>query len=494
MLQLRPYQKDLIDQIREKFARGRKRVVLCSPTGSGKTVVFSSVVIQTISKDMFNRVLIVTDRVELFQQTWGALDAMGATPTVLNAKTKNGESLHGRVVVGMVETIKRRYKRYGKEFKKYMGQFNLIIIDEAHKGNFREIIEMYPDSFVIGATATPISTSKKNPLKNHYDDIALSVDIPDLVLDGFLSPEKSYKMDVVDQDQLVKNYSNGDFTEKSQAEQFAKPRVFDGLLSSWQDRAKGLKTLVFCVNIEETYHTADNFRKAGYDPAVITSKSTSEERAEQLQKFHSKTDGIMVNCGILTTGYDHPPIECIVMNRATMSLPLWLQCCGRGSRISPGKDQFVIIDMGGNIDRLGMWSDSRDWRDWFFNPCKPRQEQPAPVKECKKCGALMHASVRKCQYCGYEYPVEEMQKLDGELVEVNPVPAELQGKRISDLSVPELIELQRAKRYSNGFVLRILRSRGQEALREFAQIKNYKPGWIHFNADGPKSFTNFRVK
>jgi superfamily II DNA or RNA helicase len=239
-----------------------------------------------------------------------------------------------------------------------------------------------------------------------------------------------------------------------------------------------------------------SLKAAGYKVVYVTSKSTPEERQNAMNDFHSGTAQIMVNCGILTTGYDHPPIECVIMNRATMSIPLWLQCCGRGSRLSPGKEEFILIDMGGNVDRLGRWEEPRDWKYHFFHPKKAGQTQPAPVKECPECESILPARTMKCDYCGYEFPESERETeaIEGELVALKKAPNNLIGKRIDELTTGELFQLYRSERYKKGFILRVLRSRGISELMAFASIAKFKPGWAYHQINEPKNYANIRIK
>jgi superfamily II DNA or RNA helicase len=501
-MQLRPYQTDLIGTLRNKLRRN-KRVILCAPTGSGKTVMFSYIVLKTLEKSLFQRALIVTDRVELLSQTFRALNNTGIDVAVYNAQTKpKAPPVIARAVVAMVETIKRRYESNPERLKAQLGHFDMVIIDEAHKGNFKALFEIYPDAFYIGATATPIATSKKDPLKNYYNDIAYTVDVPELIEIGFLSSCRPYAMRLIDAELLKKDYAKGDYTEASQYAEFSKPTVFTGLLRAYREKClpDQRKTIVFCINIQHTLETAEQLSIAGYPSVQVTSKSSKEERTEALRKFHSGEVNVMVNCGILTTGYDHPAISAVIMNRATMSLPLWLQCCGRGSRIHPetGKKDFVLIDMGTNIDRLGLWDESRDWDKWFRDPPKPGQSQPAPVKECPKCEAILPARATECEYCGYVFPKSEKENelAEGILVEVvKPAPSDLIGKKIGDLNVDELYSLYKSERYKKGFVLRVLRSKGENAMYYFARLAGFKRGWAYYQSrNGASEFTNITIR
>jgi superfamily II DNA or RNA helicase len=491
MLKLRPYQNDLIDAIRTKFKQGKKRVILCAPTGAGKTVIFSSIVIQTLGKLFNNRALIVTDRIELLSQTWKSLEKIGAEPVIYDAKTKTHKDLYNeRVVVAMVETLKRRHKSQ----KLKLGQFDIIIIDEAHKGNFTAIFDIYPDAFYIGATATPIASKKDNPLKKFWHDIVVVVDTPDLIELDYLVPCRSYGMVAIDMNNLKMDYKTGDYSDTSLFQEYDKQQVYEGLLKAISLKVHDKKTIIFCVNIQHTINTYHSLVQAGYIAVYVTSKSTKEDRAEALADFHSGRAQFMVNCGILTTGYDHPAIECVIMNRATKSLPLFLQCCGRGSRLHDGKLNFTLIDMGENVREHGLWHNSRDWVEWFFNPPKKGAQKAPPVKECPSCMALIHARIMECPYCGHIFEAKEKPRIEGKLVEFDGVPKNLIGRRIDSLNPLELATLTKSKRYSVGLSYRVARSKGYEYLKEFGRWMGYASGWAYHQMKEDKKYYNIIIK
>jgi superfamily II DNA or RNA helicase len=158
---LRDYQLGSIEGLKNSFGAGHQRVILCLPTGAGKTVTFCELARLTVSKDPKARVLILTDRIELLYQAGGSLYKTGLTAGILDAKAKYMPK--SQVVVAMVETY---YKRAKKGWN--IPGLKLIIIDEAHKGNFRKVIELHPNTHIVGATATPVATSKRNPLNLYF--------------------------------------------------------------------------------------------------------------------------------------------------------------------------------------------------------------------------------------------------------------------------------------------------------------------------------------
>lgn len=480
MLNLRPYQQEAILQLRQGFSKKYQRQVLCLPTGAGKTVVFSEMV--RLAAERGTVTIVLTDRTELFKQTIASLSRSGVAVEEIAPHKKN-TYMDAVVYLAMVETIKRR--------KHIIDGLNpsLIILDEAHKGNFTSILELFPQARVIGATATP---EGKHFFK-YYQHIVQNIDIPDLVEQGFLVDCKAYQMQDDMSDLEVKA---GEYTDSSLLAHYDKPKLYDGVISEWKRLANGLKTICFNVNIKHTLNTHNAFIEAGISSAYITSKTPKEERQQILSAFKQGAFLVLNNCGILTTGYDEPSIQCVIMNRATKSLPLFLQCFGRGSRLYPGKSVFIGLDFGMNHDRHGMWNEAREWK---LKSPREKKESVAPVKECpnSECGCLNPISAMVCKYCGAPFPIKEKQLGNGVMVEVTPrLPEHLIGRRISYLSLPELIELEIAKKYKPSFIWRVIRSMGENAVRDYASIKGYKSGWINrqITEIDNNQFTDYKIK
>lgn len=456
-MQIRPYQNKAIIDLKNGFKQN-KRQVLCAPTGSGKTVMFTEIVRSASQKG--TQCLILTDRTELFKQT---CKTMSMQVQELNANTHiRSFNPHALVTVAMVETLKRR-TLFGYTPK-------LIIIDEAHKAAFNKVIEMYSDAYVIGATATPVGKH----FYKYYQDIVQTIDIPDLIEEGFLSQCRAYQMQDDFSDLETKA---GEYTDKSLFNHFNNRKLYSGVVDEYVSRTMGKKCIVFNVNIEHSENMTDEFRNQGIMSECITSKTPTLERERILKAFSDGLFPVLNNCGILTTGYDEPSIEVVIMNRKTKSLPLWLQCCGRGSRIYPNKEYFTILDFGMNHDEHGMWQEPRNWQ---LKPPKKKKEQAAPVKRCDHCSAINYASARVCAICGEPFKVNETVISEGVMVEVTPkAPTELIGKYISDLTIAELILLQKSKKYKPTFIWRVVRSMGNQCIDQYAKDMGYSKGWAY---------------
>jgi superfamily II DNA or RNA helicase len=444
-MQLRPYQEQAVDEIRAAF-KDTKRVVLCLPTGAGKTVVFSEIVRRVLEKG--NRVAIVTHRRELLSQA-GKLN---------------------RCDILMVETLNNAIKRG----KVDLSQYNLLVIDEAHIGNFSKVLEGF-EGFVIGATATPVS---KPPMAQRYGKLVDSVGIADLIAQGYLCTPKTYAMHPVDTSKLASRM--GEFTAQSLNDAFNRPKVFEGVVDQFCSKWADKKAIVFCVNIEATKATALQFvKKLGLDRVyAVHSQQTTELRAQIMADYIASKDGVLVNCGIATTGFDCPDIEVVVVNRATQSVALWLQMVGRGSRPAPNKAEFTILDFGENVHRLGFWQEPRDWSK-AFEGLEKKGTGVAPVKDCPCCGAVLYASARFCEFCGEVFAMESKQATDGVLQEM--AYDKLNGRYLYDIakSPADLWELKSRKGYKQAFIERVLYFANYSELQKFWRGKGYTEGYTN---------------
>lgn len=474
---LRPYQIESVDLLSAGF-RQHQRQILCLPTGAGKTVVFSEIVRRASEKR--TQCLILTDRIELFTQTLRALSNHIPSIQILSAATTMSDfNPHAIVTIGMVETVKRRFL-LGYEPK-------LIIADECHKNNFTKVIEIYEKAKVIGATATP----KGKHIPELYQNIVSVIDIPDLIAQGYLSPCRAFQMQDDFSDLKVRR---NEYTDESQFAHFNKRKLYAGVVDEWLAKTPNQKTIVFNCNIEHSEQMNDEFRQRGIVSHCITSKTPKDERNEILAAFTRGDFPVLNNCGILTTGYDEPTIEVVILNRKTMSLPLYLQMCGRGSRIYPGKNHFTVLDFGMNHNEHGLWEIQREWS--LKKNKKGDSVKAQPVKTCPKCDAMLPAPIMTCKFCGFVYPIDEKQPESGVMVEVKSnTPEALQGRHLSELSVTELFELQKFKRYKSAFIWRVVRSLGEDAVNEFAQIAGYSRGWSYRQIQDIENstFTNFKL-
>ncbi len=332
------------------------------PTGGGKTVVFSEIAKRFI-KEKGKKVLILTHRLELSRQTSKMLDEFGIKNKIINSEVKELDDQDEYVCfVAMVETLHNRLQ--DDVFN--VENIGLVVVDEAHYNSFRKLFSFFENCFILGVTATPLSSNIKLPMYEIYNDLVLGSPISELIEKGFLAKSKTFIYDV--QLGALKLGMNGDYTVKSSDELYSNVIMQSKLLKAYEEKAKGKKTLIFNNGIDTSKSVYYSFKNAGYEIRHLDNTHTRKQRDEILIWFHENPKAIISSVSILTTGFDEPSIETIILNRATKSPALYYQMIGRGSRIFPGKPSFDIIDLGNNTNRFGLWEKELDWKLIFKSP------------------------------------------------------------------------------------------------------------------------------
>ncbi|MET6990568.1 DEAD/DEAH box helicase [Sediminicola arcticus] len=332
------------------------------PTGGGKTVVFSEIAKRYI-KETQKKVVVLTHRIELSSQTSKMLKGFGVKNKIINSDVKELiDQDEFMCFVAMVETLNNRLQEEKVEIK----NIGLVIIDEAHYNSFRKLFKYFKNSTILGVTATPLSSNIKLPMKDNYQKLIMGESISNLINKKFLARANMFNMDV--SLKTLKLGIHGDYTVKSSDELYGNLSMQGKLLGSYEAIAKGTKTLIFNNGINTSKYVYETFKKAGYPIRHLDNKNTATERKEILTWFSNTPDAILTSVSILTTGFDEPTVETIILNRATKSLTLYFQMIGRGSRVLPNKDEFTVIDLGNNIARFGMWDAPMDWKEIFHFP------------------------------------------------------------------------------------------------------------------------------
>ena len=319
-MELRPYQKEAVDAIIDHWNEWQ-RELLVLPTGCGKTVVFN-----TIAHGRPGNVLILAHRDELIEQARDKYYRMFSEPT---GKIKASDTSIQRVTVGSVQTMMRR---------DYSGFFHTVIVDEAHHSisdSYQTVLRQFPEARVLGVTATPDRGDKKS-LARYYEGIAYEYSLRQAVAEGYLCniTARTVPLEIDMSDVKV---SCGDFQVDSVAETLEPylPKIAEAI----QEYASARKTVVFCPLISIAQELA------GMIPGAREVNGNSPDRKETLDWFDKAGPGsVLCNAMLLTEGWDCPSVDCVVVLRPTKIRSLYAQMIGRGTRISPGKENLLILD------------------------------------------------------------------------------------------------------------------------------------------------------
>jgi len=461
MTQLRDYQVQFKDRIRSALGE-HKKIIACSATGSGKTKTFLNIADHATSKG--TTVLVLTEARKIFNQIAKERpDAVEIKSTVRYA-----DIILGTLYVAMAQTLAKR-PFIVSQLQNLRSKL-LIINDEAHIGTATKLLEQLPDAYLIGFTATPDYKVAKH-LPKLYREIVVGPQPQELVELGFLSPYYHYESKAASLTDLKQK--NGEFTEESQFAAFSKPTVFAGLHKDLSNHTFR-KVIIFCSSISHCSKLTAELRGQGYKCAEV--HSNNQQSDAELALFMYGQTPICVSVGILTKGFDFPEIDLVILQRATTSLALYCQMVGRGSRVTPTKTKFTVLDYGGNASRHGLWNFEHDWAEKWNRPPKRKKDGVSPVKECPKCFLLVSPTVKICPECGHIFEPTKKELEEGEMIHVTAEYDKIRGKRIADLT-PKELALYAKFTNKKPFAARVAKAKGKEYCTEYAKEMNYSPFW-----------------
>lgn len=345
-MQLRPYQQDCLSTLAHRYLSGGRRLLVSLPTGTGKTVIFSQF---PRFFRMKRRLLVLAHRKELLDQ---ALDKFRAVDDTLSVGIEQAGRSAGdaRVIVASVQTLQ------GKRLESLdPDQFYLVVVDEAHHAvapSYKQIFShlglLAPGSpkLLVGFTATP-RRGDRRALGEVFEEIAYSKGIEEMIRDGFLCPIRGWRVrSRVNLDGV--KVRAGDFVESALANVVDNAPRNDLLIGAYRKLAANRRCIAFCVNVAHAQHVASAFQSAGLRARAVWGAMPPDERAQVLEDLSRGKVDVVTNCNVLTEGFDEPSIDCVLMARPTRSLALYVQMVGRGTRLHPGKNDLLVIDIADN--------------------------------------------------------------------------------------------------------------------------------------------------
>ena len=415
----RSYQSQAISEILSNF-EAEERLCYTLATGGGKTALFSFLTKEFIGNSN-KRVLIMAHRTELIQQTVNTLFNIGMrSESVVASKKYLNHS--AQVYVAMVETIYNRLKKNPY----FLPKIDLIIVDECHLLFFEKIFIHFPGVKILGVTATPATTitektirkladgsemeyKQKFGLHKIYKKLIVGYGIENLINDGNLVPELVFKDTQIKREDLSFDEKTSEF---KQTNNHAKKMC---AVTNYEKFALGKKTIIFTASTKDNLSLLADFKERDYENVRIfdsVNKEESGSRSAVLKWFETTPDAILINTGVFTTGFDEPTIECVMLAMSTASLSKYHQMVGRGGRSTKKifKSSFLLIDLGGNVDAFGKWSEPVDWAEHFYLTSKllPKKEALDKITFCDNCDKLIPATASICPFCGHEKPPKKV--------------------------------------------------------------------------------------
>ena len=444
-MELRPYQNQLAQDIRSAFGSGAKRPLAVSPTGSGKTVLFSYITSQVLQRG--SRVIIVAHRKEILEQIGATLKRVN----VPHGFIQSGKFMAQQsAMVASIQTLARRFDKVPEP--------DLVIIDEAHHAVSKSYIEMFatwPQAKFIGVTATPERLDGKG-LGAVFDRMVMGPTVGWLIENGFLARPVYYApREAVDLSSVSK--LAGDYNLGEAAEVIDTPKITGDAVTHYRRFCPNQRAVAFCISVAHSQHVAAQFEAAGVPAASIDGQLDQETRKKRVEDLTAGRILVLTSCELISEGFDLPTVNAAILLRPTHSLSMHLQQLGRALRPYPGKTHAVILDHVGNCLRHGLAEQDRDW-DLEGREKRKAKSKPVETKQCSKCFAIFAGTA--CPQCGSEREISPR--------EIDEVDGELQRLSIEDIAK------KRDERREEGMC------RTLEDFRALAARRGYKPGWAFF--------------
>jgi DNA repair protein RadD len=416
MIELRPYQADVIAEFHNAVEAGRRRIIMVCTTGGGKTVIAADIISKLVRANVNKSVLVLSHRREIISQTSDKLRKAGISHGIIQAgvPTRPLEP----VQVASIQTLWTRAMHFGSMD---LPPADLLIIDECHHAparTYRKIIAAYPNAVLLGLTATPCRGDGRG-LGGIFEIIIETPQVAELIQQGWLVGTRVYAP--VDPDLRGVRTQAGDYVESQLAERMDQAQLVGDIVEHWHKLGERRKTVAFAVSVAHSIHIRDEFIKSGVRAEHIDGGTLKPERDATLARLASGEIELVSNCMVLTEGWDMPDIGACILARPTKKMGLFRQMIGRVLRPADGKPDAVVLDHSGAVFRHGFVEDAVEWTlDPERRAVSPTHQKRAArgsrLHECKNCGVVSIAG-EPCWHCGYlpQRPPRSVDIEDGEL-------------------------------------------------------------------------------
>lgn len=422
-MQLRDYQETSIQLAFDYLRHKTGEPCLVLPTGAGKSVIIAEICRRIITNNPQVKILMLTHVKELIEQNYLKVKSLWQNaPIGIFSAGLGRRQLGEPITFGGIQSLRNRAND--------LGHIDLIIVDEcdliSHKdeGGYRFLINalkvINPKIRILGLTATPyrLGHGMITDKPAIFDDIIEPVSIEQLIYKGYLAPLRS-KHTHQQYDVSGVSKVKGDYKESELAAVVDTDDNNEAVINEIIARGGHcLSWIIFCAGVAHSEHMAAILNAKGIIAASVTGNTSKTDRAKILQDFKDKKIRVLTNCDVLTTGFDAPDIDLLAMCRPTLSPRLYVQMAGRGTRLKSHTDHCLVLDFAGNVQKHGAIT--------AVQPPKKKGERMTgepPSKICDQCYEIVHASVKTCPACGFEFPQSEKPDLklhDDDIMGIEP--------------------------------------------------------------------------
>ena len=400
MFEEREYQERAAEAGLRSLLNPQLKSLIALPTGAGKTVVIGKIIQKYLKLYPNNEILILSHTQEILEQDIAALDVLLPHHSIGVYSAGLKEKRKEQITVGGIQTVVKNPQVFQ--------WVNLVIIDEAHsvshkaQGSYRALLDA-TQAQILGVSATIYRTGHgflhegKTVLFNHVAiDLTKSKEFNKLIQDKYLSPLISVETATqLNSDEVKK--TAGEYNIKQLSETHDRKDVTCAAIQDALYYGKNYKKwLVFTIDIDHCHHVAEELNRQGISARVLHSRMTAD-RKQTLADYREGKFKALVSVGMVTTGFDEPAVDLILMLRPTLSPVLHVQMLGRGLRISPAKKHCLVLDYAGNSNRHGLIDDIQVPRKGKKGPSR------IPAKTCPECKTITHPKTKTCLSCNYEF-------------------------------------------------------------------------------------------
>ena len=392
---LRPYQNTILNQLRCDWKKHKTHLIQ-APTGAGKTVLAG-----TIAKGFYDNnltLLFTVPRTALINQTIKSFQKMGIDKIGVMQADHHMTDPDMRIQVGTIQTLARRG----------YGDFDCVIVDEAHIRQIK-LLEFIQETTatIVGLTATPYA----NWMGQIYTNFIKKVTMKQLMNEGFLTQYEFYaptKPDLTGVKTKNSSQYGSDYVESDIAEIMGDAKIAGDIIETWLKLGEGRPTIAFCCNVLHANFLTIEFNKVGINAVVMVGNTPKEERQRIIKGFEDGIIQIICSVDVLVEGFDSD-VRCVIYAKPTKSEMRWVQSIGRAMRTAKGKDNAIILDHSGTVNRLGMphtieYGYLFDDKDAFKEAQEQRKKEATEKteKECPSCHYIKPVGQYICEKCGFK--------------------------------------------------------------------------------------------
>lgn len=409
MIKLRKYQEEALQYLFDYWGSGKGVApIICAPTGSGKSLMIAEFCKRVCKETPHVRIMILAHVRELLTQNEKELKNVWAEAvTGIYSAGLGKKQIDKQITFAGIQSV------YSKVFS--FPKIDIVIIDECHlvprnattryRRFLSDIVVANPKVCIVGFSATPFRLDSGMLTDGEdaiFDGIAYSVDIKQLIADGYLVPIISKggaaQIDLTDVHIRAGEYQASELAHAADSPELVRIAVAE-IVKYGKDRKAWL---IFCSGVTHAEHVTIEVKKHGVECKVVTGDTQKEERDAIIADFKNGKLRAIANVGVMTTGVNVPICDLVALMTATTSAGRYVQMCGRTMRTHPNKENALLLDYGGNCLRFGMLDDINPIRERnIFNVVK----NPDPVKECPNCHVILHTRTMICPACDFAFPV-----------------------------------------------------------------------------------------